>query len=406
MIQFPRDFLFGAATSAYQVEGNNSNCDWWQWEKESGKVLSGQACRHYELYNQDFDLAKSLNHNSHRISIEWSRVEPEEGRFQTEEIDHYKRVILSLRARNLEPIVTLHHFTNPIWLAKLGGWENKKAQEYFLRFTKIVIEAMGENVRYWLTINEPLVYVYHAYLLGVWPPQQKSFFKAKRVTDNMSAAHIKAYRLIHDHYRHKSLPVPYVSVAQNLLAFVYCKPTLKNKVAVALRNKVYNFSFIEKLKNHGTLDFIGINYYNRGLVDVKKWAFPNLLLDNCLDNCLPLKKNSLGWDIYPEGLYRLLSSLKKYNLPILITENGICTQDDTQRWDYIREHLKNIQLAINSGVKVIGYIYWSLLDNFEWDKGFVPRFGLVEMDYNNFQRMPRESANKFALVCKTGRMET
>lgn len=401
MIEFPKDFLWGAATSSYQVEGNNTNCDWWEWEKLLGKENSGPACRHYQFYEQDFDLAKELNHNCHRLSIEWSRVETEQGKFSQSEIDHYRAVILSLRERNIEPIVTLHHFTNPIWFSKLGGWYNPKAALYFLRYAERLVEALANRVYWWITINEPLVYAYHAYILGVWPPQEKSFLKANTAAAHMADSHVEAYKLIHRIYREKNLQAPYVSIAKNLQAFVSAKPTIKNKLAVFLRDRFYNFAFIEKLISRKTLDFIGVNYYTRGVADAKSWGLRGLLLGQGSDE-QQLKKNSLGWDIYPQGLYQLLIKLKRYKLPILITENGLCVDDDNLRWEFIREHLDNIHWAMNDGADVIGYIYWALIDNFEWDKGFGPRFGLIEVDYNTYKRTIRESARRFAGVCRTG----
>jgi beta-glucosidase len=154
-----------------------------------------------------------------------------------------------------------------------------------------------------------------------------------------------------------------------------------------------------------TLDFIGLNYYSRQLVEVRKWGIANLAMDVCKNNHHPVKKNSLGWDIYPEGLYEILLKLKKYSLPVIITENGICTQDDLLRWEYIYNHLKNIHLAMQKGVCVTGYLYWSLMDNFEWDKGFGPRFGLIDIDYNTYKRSIRESARQFSQVCKGGVLE-
>jgi len=414
MIQFPQNFFWGAATSAYQVEGNNVNSDWWEWERRVGlRETSGEACRHYTLYKEDFDLARQLNHNAHRLSIEWSRIEPEEGKFCQKELDHYRDVILSLRQVNLEPIVTLHHFTNPLWFARLGGWQNKKAPEYFLHYVEKVLEVLGKDVNFWVTINEPTVYIYHGFILGIWPPNKKSLLKAKRVVDNFAVSHMRAYRLIHAVYRKKGLPSPLVGFAQHMQAFIPVNPSFpakggipkshlksffirgKNKFAVYLRNRLFNFDLIEKLTRSKVIDFIGVNYYSRSLVGEGK----------CSEESLPLKKNSLGWDIYPQGLYNLLVRLKKYNLPVFILENGICSEDDNLRWEFIYGHLKNIHLAMKEGVRVLGYIYWSLIDNFEWDKGFGPRFGLIEVDYLNYQRKIRESAKKFALVCKTGRLD-
>jgi len=405
MIKFPQNFLWGAATSAYQVEGDNAGSDWWQWEIDTGRENSGPACRHYEFYEQDFDLAKSLNHSSHRLSIEWSRIEPEEGRFSKKELAHYIGVILALRARNIEPMVTLHHFTNPLWFSKRGGWENRHSAANFLRYCDFVMRSLAKHVRYWITINEPNVYVTHAYILGVWPPQEKSYFKAKRAEENLIQAHIKTYRLIQKIYKELNLAAPSVSIAQNLQAFVPCTPNLKNRFAAALRDKWYNFGFLDKIMRHKAVDFIGVNYYSRQLVELQRWGLGNLVNDTCKNNHHPVKKNSLGWDIYPEGLFEVLLNLKKYGLPVIITENGICTPDDDLRWEYICSHLKNIHLAIGKGVNVTGYLYWSLMDNFEWDKGFGPRFGLIDIDYKTFKRTVRESARLFGQVCKTGILE-
>lgn len=405
MIKFPQSFFWGAATSSYQVEGNNVNSDWWRWEKEKGIERSGAACLHYEYYKKDFDLAAGLNHNCHRLSIEWSRIEPERGKFIEKEIEHYRQVILALKERGLTPIVTLHHFSNPVWFADLGGWQNRDSVKYFLNFIEKIVPVLCDQVKFWVTINEPLVYVYHSYILGVWPPQEESFLKAKRVEDHLITAHIKAYNLIHKLYRDRGASLPQVSIAKNMQAFYPCGFSFRNKLSAYLRNKLYNFAFLNKLIRHKSLDYIGINYYTRSLVDVRGCKMKNLLLDTCVNNHSRLKKNSLGWDIYPQGLLDLLIRLKRYKLPIFILENGICTEEDKERWAFIHSHLEKVSLAMMQGVEVLGYIYWSLIDNFEWDKGFTPRFGLIEVDYRTLQRNIRESARKYAVVCKTGILE-
>ncbi|MFA5092712.1 MAG: glycoside hydrolase family 1 protein [Candidatus Omnitrophota bacterium] len=401
MKKFPRNFLWGAATSSHQVEGQNIYNDWWLAEQSGAlKEASGDACCHYELYPQDFAIAKELNHNCHRFSIEWSRIEPVEGKFNTVEIEHYRKVLLELKRQGLEPVVTLHHFTNPVWFSQKGGWTKAKLQKYFLRFVDKVVREFSGLVKFWITINEPLIYSSHAYLLGVWPPKKNSLIQTAQVTINMARAHVKAYRLIHKIYQERSLLQPMVSISANLQAFEICFPTLKNKIALYLRHKLYNLCFIEALLRRKTLDYIGINYYGRNLADVRSFKIRSLLLDTCSYNHLPLRKNSLGWDIYPQGLYKLLMALKKYNLPIMITENGICTEDDSLRWDYIYEHLEQMGMAMDQGVNVLGYIYWSLIDNFEWAQGFAPRFGLVHIDYQNQKRTIRDSAKRLAQVAK------
>jgi beta-glucosidase len=406
MIEFPKDFLWGAATSSYQVEGDNFNSDWWQWEKtKPGVVPSGEACRHYQRFREDFDLAKSLGHNSHRLSLEWSRIQPEPGKFSEEQISHYIRVIDYLRSLGIEPVVTLHHFTNPVWLSAIGGWENPEAIQYFSDYVGKMVGVISGKVKYWVTINEPMVYAYYSYLTGDWPPQKKSPSIANKVVNNMIEAHTRTYRLIHSFYQKNKLIAPSVSIAQNMIAFVPCRKSLRNNLAVYLRNKLFNFRLIERLSREKCLDFIGVNYYTRHLVDTRGWSFEELLGNTCAKKHDTLPKNSLGWEIYPQGLYDLLAVLKKYKLPVFILENGICCDDDQLRWEYIRKHLKKVHEAMGLGVKVIGYLYWSLLDNFEWDKGFAPRFGLCEIDYSDYKRTPRDSAKKLAQVAITNSME-
>jgi beta-glucosidase len=403
MSDFPKNFLWGAATSAHQVEGGNIHNDWWLAEQEGLlKEASGQACRHYELYAQDFSIARELGHNCHRLSIEWSRIEPEEGKFLDSEIEHYRNVLLELKKQGLEPVVTLHHFTNPVWFSRMGGWTRSGLQKYFLRFSEKVVREFSGLVKFWVTINEPLVYSSHSYLLGAWPPKETSLFKTAQVTFNLAGAHVQSYRLIHRIYREKGLPRPMVGIAANLQAFEPCVPDFRNRLSVYLRHKLYNLYFLEILMRKKCMDYIGVNYYSRNLAHVESWGIRHLLLDTCKYNHHPLPKNSLGWDIYPEGLYKLLVCLKKFGLPVFITENGICTEDDDLKWDYIRGHLEQVRGAMSSGVNVLGYLYWSLIDNFEWDKGFGPRFGLVHVDYASQKRTVRQSARKMAEVCKSG----
>lgn len=404
MVTFPKEFLWGAATSAHQVEGNNTRNDWWQWEHGSGlKEVSGEACRHYSFYKNDFAIARSLGHNAHRFSVEWSRIEPEEGKFSQEALAHYRDVIEELISQKLQPIVTLHHFTNPSWFSAKGGWSRSRNIGYFTRYAEKVVAALGEKVKYWVTINEPLVYAYHSYVTGNWPPQEKSYAQAMRVAGNLSAAHIRAYRLIHEFYfRRGAAFSPMVSIAHHMQYFMPCSGGWRNKVGAYIRDRLFNRMILDKIYRAGTLDFIGLNYYTRQLVCVRNWSLKAFLSDNCVDHSCP--KNSLSWDIYPQGLFNSLRSLKKYRLPVVILENGICTPDDGQRWDFIRRHLEMVSRAIGSGVDVRGYIYWSLIDNYEWDKGFSPRFGLVDVDYSTQGRKIRESALKFARVCRTGEL--
>ena len=405
-ISFPKDFLWGAATSSHQVEGNNSGSDWWRWEQAGGgREPSGQACRHYELFEQDFDIAKKLNHNCHRFSLEWSRIQPEESRFSDEALAHYAAVIRALKERGIEPIVTLYHFTSPAWFADKGGWESPGSRGYFAAYVAKVVEALGKDVTWWVTINEPLVYVYYSYARGLWPPQKKSLFAVSRVRENMAAAHIKAYRLIHAEYAKKSYGRPKVSIAHNMISFVPCKNTLLNRFAAWFRDSLYNREILHKLSAARALDYIGINYYTRNLIDARGCTMDEIMAYVCREDHDILPKNSVGWEVYPQGIYDMLVKLKAFRLPVVILENGFCGADDRQRWEFIRDHLAQVHRAMADGVKVKGYAYWSLLDNFEWEKGFAPRFGLVDVDFSTFQRRVRESALKYAEVCRTGELE-
>jgi len=403
MIQFPKDFIWGAAAAAYQVEGGNSNSDWWPWEIKVGKEPSAAACNHYQVYEQDFDLAKEMNHKAHRLSIEWARIEPKEGEFSEKELKHYIDVILALRARGIEPMVTLHHFTNPIWLSEKGGWENKKVVELFQRYTEFVVKGLAKHVHYWITINEPTIYISHSFILGWWPPQKTSFMAAWAVEHNMIAGHIAAYRAMNKIYQDQNLKKPAISISQHVTSVVPCNKKWINQVSAKFRNYWFNLRILNALQRANTLDFIGVNYYSRQLVDLKDWCPKKFVMECSAGHPdFPSDKNFLGWDIYPQGLHELLLQLRKYDIPIMITENGICAADDAQRWEFIQIHLKTIHDAMQKGAKVAGYLYWSLLDNFEWAHGYGPRFGLIEMDYKTQKRTVRESAKKYAEVCKTG----
>lgn len=403
---FPADFFWGAATSSHQVEGNNRNNDWWRWEQSGGGAEpSGTACNQYELYEKDFDLAASLGHTCHRFSVEWSRIQPDERTFSEKEIGHYLRVVEALRRRRIEPIVTLHHFTNPVWFDRIGGWYNPKAPEYFAAYVRRVVEALGAAVTYWVTINEPMVLWYYGFLRGAWPPFGTSLVRARLAHSHLLRAHVLAYRGIHCHYQRHGLARPAVSIAHNMVAFVPCRDTFLDRAAAALRHRAYNLGILQTLLRRRTLDYIGLNYYTRHLVHARGCSVNELLIETCRDRHDVLPKNSMGWEIYPQGLLDILRLLKRLKLPVFILENGICTENDGQRWEYIRDHLAKVHQAIAEGVKVKGYCYWSLLDNFEWDKGFRPRFGMIGVDYATQERQVRESARRYAEVCRSGAIE-
>ena len=392
-IQFPSNFLWGAAASAHQVEGNNHN-DWTEWEK-LGKVAnherSGLAAGQYTRYQEDFSLAKSLGHNAHRFSIEWSRVEPRPGFIDLNAVEHYRQVLQELRRLGLEPLVTLHHFTNPIWVARRGGWRRRETVDLYGRYVMAVVRELGSLVRYWITINEPTVYSSLAHLLGYWPPEQRNIAAAWLVVRNLSQAHHLAYQIIKRHN-----PDARIGVANNLSHFVPVRPGHPiDATLVGLSKYWHNQWWLDQ--TYQAQDFIGLNYYFHHPLkftwgEWRKQFSPRPSGDKPVSD--------LGWEIYPAGLGQVLDFLGKYDRPIIITENGIADATDLKRAVFIREHVQQVGLAIQRGLRVQGYFYWSLIDNFEWREGFKPRFGLIEIDYHTMKRTIRPSAYTYRQICQ------
>lgn len=392
MFKFPKNFLWGAATSAHQVEGNNKN-DWTAWENNSrSREKSGFACDHYNLYEDDFDIAKSLNHNAHRLSIEWSRVEPEEGRWNKKEIEHYKNVLKALKKRGLRAIVSLHHFSNPAWLAARGGWEKGDNIACFLNYAQKMVDELDDLVDYWVTINEPVVYLLQSYVGSDWPPGKRNWWSAIKVFFNMASAHRKAYQLIHEKTGDKAR----VGLAHNIASFAALE-NLPIWAWIEMKIKKFLENDLIFLVTGQTHDFIGVNYYfhHRCVYDQeeKKLAYADA-------KKLGHEVSSMGWEVYPSGLETVLMELKRFNRPIIICENGMATNDDSQREKYITSHLQAVQKAINRGAPVAGYLHWSLLDNFEWSAGYKPRFGLVEVDKQTMTRKIKKSAKLYSKIIK------
>jgi len=425
-LKFPKNFYWGAATSAHQVEGGNHN-DWSEWEKANAERLakeakekwepwqqekfpemfkpenyiSGRSCDHYHLYKQDFDIAKSLGQNAHHFSIEWSRMEPEEGKFDEKEIEHYRQVISALQARGIEPFVTLWHWTNPLWIRDIGGWENKKTIEYFLRYAKKILESCGGLIKYWTPLNEPSTYIGLSYIKGTQPPAVKNIFCANRVFRHLMIAYRETYKLIHSFRKDALVGVSHYTT--------YRIPVGKypwNNLLIKFLDYITSGRFIKRIKN--SIDFLGIQYYRPEFVKLKlggQWAWildkPDIAPQDTL-------ANDLGWGISPEGIHRVLTRLKKYNKPIYITECGLADARDVNRGEFIKEHLFWLAKAMKEGADVRGFFYWSLLDNFEFVevRGFWPRFGLVEIDYKNLERKIRPSAWEYAKICKENRLGT
>lgn len=390
LLTFPENFLWGTATSAHQVEGNNIHSDWWAWEQKLPKNLrSGLACDHYQRYQADFDLAKKFHHNAHRLSVEWSRIEPEKGKFVEEELEHYQKALKALKDSGITVMLTLWHFTLPKWVADEGGWSNSKTILYFENFVQKIVPHLSKHVDLWVTINEPGVYVYQMAVDPQWPNARKSFLNQMKIYFNLAASHRSAYRLIKKLAPHKP-----VGIANNIQSFEPShRHSLREQFSVMVSDLVSNHLFYFLTKNHH--DFLGINYYFHSRFKANHGVIPNLV-DVTQES---RDVSDLGWEIYPEGIFEVLTDLSNH-LPIYITECGVASTNDDRRIRFLIHYLQEVYRAIQVGVPVKGFFYWSLIDNFEWQRGFDPRFGLIEVDYKTQKRIPRPSAQVYADIIK------
>lgn len=393
--KFPEEFLWGAATSAHQVEGNNRHNDWWDFEQRGLlKHKSRKACDHYNRFEEDFALAEQMHHNAHRLSIEWSRIEPEQGKWDHREIEHYRHVFDALKKRNMKIMVTLHHFTLPLWFARKGGFEKARNVKYFVRFVEMMAEQYADVVDFWITINEPGVYTLLGYEWGNWPPLVKSKKRSFKVYVNLVRAHRKTYKAIHKKTRSRGAETQ-VGIAQNVLSFAtYRKHSLVDQLAVWLSVKFTNHGFylISGKKTH---DFLGINYYFRVRLRRKRGTLKIVHDDISRQG---REVSDMGWEIYPHGLFDVLMDFRDFNKPIYITENGVATENDDKRQRFLVSHLHEVFHAINAGANIKGYFHWSLLDNFEWHDGFGPRFGLVAVNYKTFERTIKTSGKIYSQI--------
>jgi beta-glucosidase len=458
----PEDFLIGTATASLQIEGGDRNNSWFRWA-EQGHIKDGSHCivadDHWNRVPEDIELMKRLNVNAYRMSIEWSRIEPEEGRFDPVAMRHYRDEIERLLSSGIRPMVTLHHFSNPLWMEDDGGWTSSRAVDRFVRYAEEVVRGLGDLVGEWVTINEPNIYLLFGYLLGMWPPGKQSFSQYFRGIRTMISAHLASFARIHELYREvdalkEQASEVQVGLAHHLRIFDPSSRNLADKMTAAMYEYIAQGIYlrgttlgrlpapliadrrfrraaqaarregrerearrlIRERRRHApfgpkglriggaalsptyTADFIGVNYYSRDMIsfDLNKAVGLGRL---SVRKGAP--RSDLGWEIYPEGLYRILVSLhRKFGLPIYITENGTCDAEDAFRARYIYDHLYQVYLAKSIGIDVRGYYHWTLMDNFEWVEGESARFGLYEVDFATQERRLRESGRMYAEIAR------
>ncbi|NCN11876.1 glycoside hydrolase family 1 protein [Candidatus Kaiserbacteria bacterium] len=391
--RFPEGFYWGAATASYQVEGGIEHCDWAMAARRELVPPCNNACDHYHRFETDFDIAKKLGHTAHRLSIEWARIEPEEGKFNMEEIAHYRAVLTALVARDITPFVTIWHFTLPLWFSESGSFERRDSPEIFARYATFLVKELGDLCTHFSTMNEPNVYGSNGWLRGSWPPFKRfvitdlvsitnsgrvyeaqatkglrPLFLYWRVMKNLARAHNAAYSAI----KHIA-PLIEVSVVKHVIVFdANWNPF--NKLKAALANYVWTSIFMNR--THQYCDSIGLNYYfYTQFGDTRQW-----------------KRTDMDWNFAPEHIYDALMMLKKYKKPLFVSEAGVADSADRDRAEYITKQVAGVWQAIEDGADVRGHLYWSLLDNYEWALGFEKRFGLVAVDYDTLKRTIRPSA--------------
>ena len=416
--RFPEGFFWGTAAAAHQVEGGNHANDWWAWEQTPGHIKNGDrsdpACDHYERFAGDFDLLRSLHQNAHRLSLEWSRIEPAPGQFSKTAIQHYADVLQALRDRGMEPMVTLHHFTNPSWIADAGGWETPDTALRFANYAERVTNELGQLARYWVTVNEPTVIAYQGYVRGEWPPGKRDLGAAARTLVTLLRGHWLAYERIK-----MRQPELQLGLAHHVRVFDparFFAP--QDRIVAAAFNRVFNNTLLQSLRR-GRLafpltraghaggpapsqDFFGLNYYTRELVKFNRHYGAELFGERVLPVGAP--RSDLNWELYPEGFYRVLRSLQREGLPIFVTENGIADAADVRRPDFLLTHIGAMLRAIHAGVPVRGYFHWTCFDNFEWAEGYSAKFGLIACDPVTQERRLRPSARLYAEICRNNEL--
>ncbi|HVM70204.1 MAG TPA: family 1 glycosylhydrolase [Anaerolineales bacterium] len=408
---FPRGFLWGAATAAHQVEGNNTNNNWWKWEQEGHtKAKSGLACDWWGgRWREDFDRAAETGQNAHRFSVEWSRIQPTPDTWDEEALEKYRLMLRGLHERGLTPMVTLHHFTDPLWFAEQGGWENDDAPQTFAVFVRKAVEALKEYVTTWVTINEPNVYAYSAYSDGAYPPGKQDIGAAFHVMTNLLRGHALAYKVIH-----AIQPEARVGLAMNYRSFHPATASPLDKFVAGIQGKIFN-DLIPRAAQDGkarfvyktvrvpeaahTQDFIGVNYYTRDQVSFDLSKASTLFGRQYFPKDADLSETGYI-AVEPDGFYESFKWATQFDIPILVTENGVEDSQDKMRPRYLAQHIHQMWRAVNFNWPVKGYFHWSLVDNFEWEFGWNMRFGLWGLDVDTQKRIRRPSVDFYAEICK------
>jgi beta-glucosidase len=389
-ITFPEGFVWGTATAAHQTEGGNWNNDWWAWEHQEGTVCaepSGDAVDHYWRYPDDIALLADLGFGAYRFSIEWSRIEPEDGELSKSALDHYRRMLACCHEHGLLPVVTFHHFTTPRWVAASGGWTEPTTAERFARFCERAVAALGDLIGVANTLNEPNIVSLMGYLVGVFPPgRRRDLDGMGRANETLLAAHRRAYDAL------KAGPGEF-PVGITVAMGDWWAPDGAEEALDRVRHS-HEGIYLEAARGD---DFVGVQAYSRTRLDERGMPSGPEPGVEVLD---------MGYEYWPAALeVAIRHAAQVTGVPVLVTENGIGTTDDEQRIRYVREALEGLGRCLDDGIDVRAYFYWSLMDNFEWALGYRPRFGLVAVDRGTQVRTPKPSARWLGAIARANRLD-
>jgi len=425
-IHFPSNFAWGTATAAHQVEGNNTNNNWHVWERSvddngisriHNNDSSGLAADHWSRYPEDISLMRELGVNHYRFSIEWSRIEPQKGFYDLEALSHYRKMCEALINGGMTPVVTLHHFTHPIWFEDMGAFEKEENIDHFIQFSELVFNELMDLVPIWCTFNEPSVFVAQGYFNGIFPPGKKDPVLAGTVLENMLNAHVRTY---HKLKSIQGADENQIGLVKNIFQFdPHRRWHLLDWAFSKILNDVYTNAPLEFLKTGsssfympgmvdnemsnpkapGSLDFIGLNYYSRMHVRGRVNPAEPFIFDTREQDIM----TDMGYPLYAEGFYRALKTISKLGVPIYVTENGLADNTDNIRPLFIERYLYAMNQALKERIDIRGYFYWSLMDNFEWAEGYSMKFGLYEVDPETQDRKLRKGSQPFIdMVNKRG----
>jgi beta-glucosidase len=422
---FPRGFRFGTASSATQIEGGCPFTDWADFARVSGRIAGNgsplTACDSWNRFGEDLALQRSMNLNAYRLSVEWARIEPAPGEIDWKALERYREMLGQLRDTGIEPMLTLHHFSIPLWVRDRGGLTSRDLPERLEAFTRIVVQAVGDLVDTWITVNEPSGLAALSHLIGYWPPQMRSLMSTIQVHHNLLKSHVLMYRAIHEEAEKRGKEAR-VGIAHHVRRMEPLDPTrLADRVVTSLVRGTLNDSFAHAVcsgrmygfgdrllrlvdgfrvsEARGTQDFFGINYYGRDDL-VFRWSpvfFRRYLAPGS-------EVTDLDWPVSPDDLLPVLREWwsRSGGLPIFITENGLSDATDIQRPSFIVRHLASVARAIAEGIDVRGYYHWTLMDNFEWMFGYQSRFGLANVDFATQERTLRPSGRLYGQIAARG----